>query len=515
MSGLGLFKTGKPKNSHSEPRAQYHSTISIEDFETSDAELGNDDVGDDEDGNSFSSSMSPVPQDIKKLLLPSQQVKKTMKLLKYACMGDATLAKVTEAATTVHRLANTTYAVKSDLGERGVCEALVLMLEKHKANAEVALELAKAVNGMLVSDDVNKVRLAKLGACRLTIDLMKVHNDDAAILETCCKLIVEFGNGKFAQLLEDDFRKQEERREMKSRSMKRRALTPSRIAAMSPAAAASAVKALEEADAKDRAYKERAMHAQEEVKQEQLNQKAALPLSSISEKKFEARSESKRERSDAKKFEIPEQGAVWDNRLELCKVGACEALARLLQYLVKVPHNQSMLLSRAASTLLPSIFEDEDVVVAACGAIASLAAEPSCAKLFAKDGQISRSLSTLLLHMDRWPLVTASMWAMINLCADSRSGNRERLGPYAIEHLCKLLTDLTARHEELAHIEGFHRLVEYTVWALLNMLIATPANQTRVRALDKEELVEELSNCAWAKAGVKDKLRQIVKALDS
>jgi len=505
MSGLGWFKTGKkasPSFSSSEP---YRSSVDLEDFDADeglaigDEAFGADSIADgDSLADSVESGLSPIPQGSHHvdLLLPSQQVKKTMKLLKYSCKPDATEAMVLEAAMTVQKLANTTYSVKSDLGERGVCEALIMMLEKHKSNAEISLEILKAMHPMLLSDDQNKVRLAKLGGCKLTVELMLNHNDESALLETCCKLIVEFGNGKFARILEEDYRKQEERRELKSRSMKRRALTPGRIAAMSPAAAASAMKALEEADLRDQQDKE--------------EKEAQLAESKTEETKRDRGSSF--HRAESKKVHIAEQDAIWDNRLELCRVGVCEALTTLLHGLVKMPHSATMPQLSFTGRTLQAIFEDEDVAVAACNAIASLAANSTCARVFAKDGQISRSLCTLLLHAEHWQLVTASTWAMLNLCADSRSGNRERMGQaHAVEHLCKILADLTVRHADLEHIAGFDRLLEYSLWALLNTLINTPSNQSRVRVLEREELFEQLFHSPWVKPSAKDKLRQIVK----
>lgn len=482
--------------------------MDLEDFDADeglavdDDAFGVDSIADgDSLADSVESSLSPVPQGSNHvdLLLPSQQIKKTMKLLKYSCKADATEEMVLEAAITVQKLASTTYSVKSELGERGVCEALIMMLEKHKLNAEVSLEILKAMNPMLLSDDQNKVRLAKLGGCKLTVELMLNHNDDSTLLETCCKLIVEFGNGKFARILEEDYRKQEERRELKSRSMKRRALTPGRIAAMSPAAAASAMKALEEAEQRDLQEKE-----EKEEKEVHLAESKAEESKRDREKSFH--------RAESKKVQIAEQDDIWDNRLELCRVGVCEALTALLHGLVKMPHSATTPQLSFTGRTLQAIFEDEDVAVAACNAIASLAANSTCARVFAKDGQLSRSLCTLLLHAEHWHLVTAATWAMLNLCADSRSGNRERMGQaHAVEHLCKILADLTLRHADLEHIAGFDRLLEYSLWALLNTLIATPSNQSRVRVLEREGLFEQLFHSPWVKPSAKDKLRQIIK----
>lgn len=511
MSGLGLFKKGKAATRPSfDASGSYQSSMNYDSLLTSTAEGDEDeDVGfeniDDESVEGSVNTLSSTPyvacEPGEELKLPQEYVKKAMKLLKQAVKNDATSELISESIALVTKLAGTTYAVKSELGERGVCEALVLLLERNKEDSDTSCEIMRAMREILLSDDENKVRLAKLGGCQMLVDCMQLHTEDPFVLEISCKLIVEFGNGKFANMMEAEFRRREQVRELKSRAMKRQTLTPNRIAAMAPSAAAAAKIALQELD----------LIEETEREMKQLGTAAETKQEPKPDNKLDVKSILKTDSKDAREAakEVAEQGEIWDNRLELYRVGGCEALISLLRNLVKMPHAVDHNV-----TNLPSIFEDEDVVVAACYAIASLTANSVCARAFGRDPHLPKCLSTLLMHFKYWNLMTASAWAVINLCADSASGNRDKLGAaYCCESICRGLVDLTNKQADFVHVTGFDRLLEYYIWALLNLMINNTQNQHKVRMLEREALFQQLAEATWTKAGVKEKAGRVLKLL--
>ena len=533
MSGLGLIKLGRKASLQntsidmSNIGQSYRSGVTYDAIEgataTDSKDGGDDDVGfeiveDDTVTSAATNQLASVAESVQislnEDLLPAyDRIKKAMKLLKYACKEGSTTDAIMEAIAAVQRLANSTYAIRVQLGERGACEALTMLLEKNKEDADIVLEIIKAMSFMLLTDDENKVRLAKCGGCRLTIKAMKIHCEDPGVLEQCCKLMVDFGNGKFAAMLEAEYSRKEEERERRSRNQKRAVLTPSRIAKMTPSAAAAATKAMEElkitenleregeSDAKSVGSASVSITGSDFKADSKTGPSAGNSVTSATAAATAATSTAATVTAEVK------QSAIWDNRLELCNVGACGVLSDILHNLVKMP----TAIDSAVINLAP-IFEDEDVVVAACNAIASMAANPVCCAKFACDGQISRYLCTLLMHTRHWNLMTAAAWAIVNLCLDNKSGNRDRMGAAgAGENLCKGLAEFSLRQKDFVQVTGFDRLLEYFVWALLNVVISNTLNQQRVRALQEDEMLQQLADSACTKDGVKDKLRQVLK----
>jgi hypothetical protein len=494
MSGLGLFKTGKQAD-EKVATLPYKSTVDYDALGgEGDGAIEQDD-GDEqyeEDASTATTSVH-IPIEIEEVEFPADKVKKTMKLLKYAVKPGASEVEKMAGITAIQKLANTTYAVRSELGERGVCEALCQLFESNVNDAGLVSEIIKAISFMLLSDDVNKVRASKLGGCRLTIETMRTHSEDASILELCCRLITDFGNGKFAAMTEAEFRRKEMQRDLRSREQKRKLLTAERIAAMSPTAAAAAKRAIEDLDEQESEEKSRAGE-EKEASSKGTNTPAG---------------------------EHPQDEEVWDNRLELCNVGACEMLVSMLHNLITPKHSHTMsagehypLEHHRTGSVLTSIFEDEEVAVVACQAIASLAANSACARRFAKDGQLGKCLASLLTYFKYWNLMSASAWVVITLCADPKSGNKERLGVAGVgESLCEGLQELCDRYAEVGHINGFHKLVENYVWALLNLLIANQHNQFTLKSQDKDALFEQLLDARWVKQGIKEKVKTINKLL--
>ena len=503
MSGLGLFKNGKQGSISSSESLSFKASVKFEDMladlkqDEVTAVDEDDDIGFENIGNDSVSSTHTPPPAFNELDMPADMVKNTMKLLKYAVKPGASENEVLSALYAIQKWANTTYAVRSDLGERGACEALALLFEKHVENEDIVVEVMKAISFMLLSDDENKVRMAKLGGCKLTIDAMKYHNEESNILELCCKLIVDFGNGKFVSMLEADFQKKEIERDLRSREMKRKTLSPDRIAAMTPKAAELARRALQEL---------------KEIEEEENEKERETSTSFAADAKDS-------EGGEIQVSQYKQDLKMWDNRLELCNSGACEVLVTLLQHSVKLPTAESELKTTpsfysSSHVNLESIFEDEEVVIAACHAIASLAANSVCAKRFAQDMRLSRCLCALLGNTQHWSLMTAAAWAVLNLCADCKAGNKERLcNAGALQCLCNSLNELSVRHSEYLQTPGFHRLLEYLVWALLNIIVGCAHNQYVLQSLHREPLFVQLKTSLWTKVGLKDKLRQVLRLI--
>jgi len=123
----------------------------------------------------------------------SERVKPVMKSLKRACKYPAEEEAVLEAVVAVHELASTTYEVRSKLGSIGACDALVILLDKCRANAELVVQIFRAMGALMICNDTNTVKMGQLGGCRLCVRMMAVHSEDPSVLEACCKLLVEFG----------------------------------------------------------------------------------------------------------------------------------------------------------------------------------------------------------------------------------------------------------------------------------------------------------------------------------
>lgn len=508
MSGLGLFKGGSRSRDPPQFRTSFDFSSYVSDTIEEDEET-NEDFAENESTTTMQSSIA-IPEEI---LMPEDRVKGVMKQLKYAVKTGASIEQVVDALVAIQKLANTTYGVRAELGERGVCEGVATLFERHLTNARIVTEVLKGLSFMLLSDNENKVRVSKLGVSKFTVEAMHVHAEDPDILELCCKLIVDLGNGKFVAMLEEDYRRKELERDLRSRAMKRSTLTPSRIANMSASAAATATKALEE------------LKTLEEAAQDSKLATARSTATAESKHESAGTRGSPQDKEGAKPDDCTQNEAVWDNRLDLCAAGACEAVVALLSNLVVVAltpteHRGSLQDHRTSSSAfsasslagLPSIFEDEDVVVAACQAVASLAANPVCCRRFAKDGRLARCLSTLLLHFKHWHLMGAAAWAMVVLCADSKAGNKERFGAArAADNLSRGLIELCTNHADYGQVPGFHRLLELYVWALLNLVIANAHNKETLRATERVPLLEQLLSAPWPKPGVKEKVRQILK----
>jgi hypothetical protein len=510
MSGLGLLKGG----SRGGEKPCYRSSV---DFSSNKLGTSGDDGPDDFDTDFVEDDSTTTMQSsqmvFEEVSMPADRVKGVMKELKYAVKSGASEGEVQSALASIQKLANTTYAVRSELGERGVCEGLFQLFERYIDNAEITADVLKALSCMLLSDDENKVRISKLGASKLIMEALRVHCEDPLVLELSCKLMVDLGNGKFVAMMEEDFKRKEVERDLRSRELKRQTLTPTRLANMSPTAAATARRALEELDAIEE------MECESKLATARTNDTAESKHS-----RTEGGHDAKHRHSAVDTNECVQNEAIWDNRLDLCAVGACETLTALLHNRVVVapspaehhPHLQDLHFPSAhtASTLLPSIFEDEDVVSAACYAVASLAANPVCCRRFARDNHLAKCLSALLVHFKHWNLMTASAWAVVNLCADPKSGNKERLGSArAVENLSRGLAELAHHYAEYSAVAGFDRLLEYYVWALLNLVIACVHNKDTLRAQEREPLFEQLLDSRWPKPGVKQKVRQIMKCL--
>ena len=89
---------------------------------------------------------------------------------------------------------------------------------------------------------------------------------------------------------------------------------------------------------------------------------------------------------------------------------------------------------------------------------------------------------------------------VITLCADPKSGNKDRLGVAGVgDSLCHGLQELCDRYSEVGHIDGFNRLIEYYVWALQNLLIANQHNQFTLKNQEKDPLFERLLEARWVK----------------
>jgi hypothetical protein len=81
-------------------------------------------------------------------------------------------------------------------GSIGAGDALVILLDKCRDNADLVCEICKSMGVLMLNDDTNKVLIGRAGGCRLCVRMMRLHCEDPSVLEACCKLIVEFGKSQ-------------------------------------------------------------------------------------------------------------------------------------------------------------------------------------------------------------------------------------------------------------------------------------------------------------------------------
>lgn len=382
------------------------------------------------------------------------QVKQSMKLLKLASQpDDAQDSSDRTRAALVHlqRTAGTSYLAKSKLGDRGACDLLLALLKRHEEDAQLVVHICCSVCCLVDTDNENRISIVKAGLCELICRVMAIHPHDAQVVSAVCSVTADLCNEKLMHMIAVH-----ERHDLQktSRTARRPATTKISI-------------------------KSRVTNSEDLPNV----QAAAVP---------------KTYRDDC--VQDPE---VWDNRLEMCSSGVCECLARAFSSYKSQrgegPHRDEVAL----------------VLSGACSAIASLASNLQCAKVFGRNDVFARDLAELLLScIHDWEMQLSILWVIINLCNDSRAGSRDSLGEAGIcENLHRCLTEYVRGEEQYQKRDKYVRLVEYCAWALLNAVLGCDSNRRRCQQLMSEPWRSRLLSMTWMNATGHRKLEQLMRCL--
>lgn len=394
------------------------------------------------------------------------QVKQSMKLLKLASQsGDAQESSDRTKAALLHlqRTAGASYLAKSKLGDRGACDLLLGLLKRHEEDALLVVHMCRSMCCLVDTDNENRISIVKAGLCELICRIMVIHPHDAQVVSAVCSVIADLCNEKLMHMIAVH-----ERHDLRSKSTSRTARRPATIKI---------------------SIKSRVSNNCGDISEDPPNGQAAAATAAVHKTIY---------RDDC--VQDPE---VWDNRLEMCSSGVCECLASAFSS-YKSQRGEGT--HRDDATL---------VLSGACSAIATLASNLQCAKVFGRNDVFARDLAELLLSsIHDWEMQLSVLWVIINLCNDSRAGSRDSLGEAGIcENLHRCLTEYVRGEEQYLKRDKYVRLVEYCAWALLNAVLGCDSNRRRCQQLLSESWRSRLLSMAWMNATGRRKLEQLVRCL--
>eukprot|EP01039_Chlorochromonas_danica_P005725 gene5725-6309_t len=187
-----------------------------------------------------------------------------------------------------------------------------------------------------------------------------------------------------------------------------------------------------------------------------------------------------------------------DNRHVFGQAGACELLTGIL-------HDLS---ARDG----PLTEENIQTSIQACETIATLAANQENCVAFGEAG-IAKAVINILA--DRFPASRsiAALWVMIILCADTKSGNKERFtGRHACKQIVDFLYDIERAEKDYREGPLFPKLVDHLGWAMLNLIIGCPVNEKAIQSISyARQAIRAVLDLDGIKPGYKQKLMQAYK----
>lgn len=209
------------------------------------------------------------------------------------------------------------------------------------------------------------------------------------------------------------------------------------------------------------------------------------------------------------KVGLCEENWMTDNRQQLAHAGACKLLPLLLEPLCSHnnphPHPRHMLRG----------LDIDEVIVTIVKAIAILAEHDHNAQIFGSE-KVCKMLPHFLStkHGHNYPRINAVLWAIIVLCSNPWSGNKQRFG---LEGIIVIILDML--HEVMRSPLTYskdkitRRYVEYLAWALEDLLLDCDGNIAMLRQITfAEVVVDNLMSSGSVPLGARQKLLKVKEA---
>lgn len=206
------------------------------------------------------------------------------------------------------------------------------------------------------------------------------------------------------------------------------------------------------------------------------------------------------------KVGLGEENWLMDNRQQLAHAGACKLLPLLLEPLCthNNPHSHPQHMLRG--------LDIDEVIIVIVKAIATLAEHDQSAKIFGEE-KVCKMLPHLLStkHGHHYSRINAVLWAVIVLCSDPGSGNKQRFG---LEGVVAIILDML--HEVMRSPVAYskdkmmRRYVEYLAWALEDLLLDCDGNIAMLRQITfAEVVVDNLMSSGSVPLGARQKLLKV------
>lgn len=428
----------------------------------------NDSVADD---STLGGGYGDPPQEMSRTESAQHQVETTIDLLDKAITAPQDLEVLYRALDAVRYTANYRYFMQRELRLNGACERLVTIFENHVKTVSACADICNTITALVMNDNECKVHMGMLGFCEKLEYALKMHSRNADFLEHCCTLVENSCNSRLTDIEEI------KRNRVPSKFLSEH---PSPKKKKPPTDSATTISTASTTN----------------IKQQQK----APPLVYI------------------------------DNKNAYGQAGMCASLTDVLNYMVLSNGAEIMIVEAevaleaseggrrrrgmsevsAAPSVCDSIVSGESrtgsasgvsksgggpaahLIVLVCNTIAFLAGNSENSKRFQEAGVDIPLLGILnltgeankVLSVSRGlnPTGVGALWAIINLCADNTTGNKEKFGPPACRLILSNIVHYDTKQSKLAHSPLFHKLMEHLYWALINLVHFSPKNLSAVQA---------------------------------